>query len=574
VLTNHVATCGNKYPVTVPARKPKSEKAGVLRCSFEATLPRAKELMEAAEEAMAKAVLEAPAQPALPEYPSQDGALNATNGAAPPAADGAGAPADGGAAAEPGAPPAAGAAPAANATGNANAAPAEGANGNLTAGITAPSVDVKKLSLALSGGGAAAAPAEPAAPAAPATPAANASTGANGTAAAPAAAPAPAPQPLDALEIARSSSGSLLPSNATVTLANETLPTEQTLEAPAAEGRRRRRRVRGAAAASVAAAGADGESKDAAAAPQHPPTAAALLPSGAASFKALLPAAKLLGDAAPLLNSAAPLLGQAGPLLSTAAKAAPLFKAAAPFMGGGAASAAGSPVPASVSGGALSPAAAARVEELLPDVLVTAEAQPAMPPGSALEAAPLPEAASPPYKALFEVPEKACVVVTEALSGPMAKYLLPSTVPAAARTICGGEGETLYDALLGNFDASACGENTLSNAVAGGATTATANVNVVGCNHTRVARPDITLTKLKFVRVVNHTWSVDAAVAPLPGRASNDTGDGSLALPAGGSAAAKFTVAVTKDPEPLVQNRIRVSGLAGFGGSEGCLGRF
>jgi hypothetical protein len=425
-------------------------------------------------------------------------------------------------------------------------------------------VDLKKLSLALSGGaGAAPAAPEPAAAPAPANGSAVVPPAA-GNGSAPANASAAAPHVLDALEMARGSSGSLLPSNASgLALANDSLPSNTTLEARRRAPRAHRRRRAGAAAGEE-----EGLEEGAAAAAEHPPTAAALLPPGAASasLKALLPAAKFLGDNAPLINSAAPLLGNAGSLLSTAAKAAPLFKAAAPLLGATAPSA--NPAPASVAGGALTPAAAARVEALLPEVLVTAEAQPAMPPGAALDAALPPEAASPPYKALFEVPEKACVVVTEALSGPLAKYLLPSTVPAAARTICGGEGETLYDALLGNFDASACGENSLSNS-AGGATTATANVNVVGCNRTRVARPDITLSKLKFVRVVNHTWTVDALVSPLASRASasvgNSTGDGSLALPAGGTGSAKFTVAVTKNPDPAVANRIRVSRRRGAG---------
>lgn len=225
---------------------------------------------------------------------------------------------------------------------------------------------------------------------------------------------------------------------------------------------------------------------------------------------------------------------------------------------------------------------AARAEALVPDVSVSAQAQPAVgtasvgPSGTSTAAVP-PRTVSPPYKALFQAPDKACVAVNEVLTGPLAKYLAPSTsvLPAGLRTICGSGAEYRYEAQLGGWDASACGTNTLSNSpgtAIPGASAATVAIHIIGCNKTFMARPDITLTKLQAVKLVNHTWDTVAVVVPVVNKTVSNLDSGVLAdnntllLPAGGLATAKFAVAMVKKPPVDMGPRLRVSESCGLWG--------
>jgi len=215
---------------------------------------------------------------------------------------------------------------------------------------------------------------------------------------------------------------------------------------------------------------------------------------------------------------------------AAAAEAAPLESAAA----------------AAEKGAALvETAASVQAAALVPDVSVAVQAQPLAAPGVASP----PPAFSAPYTAMFDVPEKACLAVNQALSGPLAKYILPSSSLFAAglRTVCGPSATHTYDAKLGGFDSSACGTNTVSTGPTLPGGSATINVNVVGCNRARLARPDITINKLQAVRVYNYSWTAETTVTPV-GKAL--AADGSLMLPATGTAAAKFVTSLVKSDEP------------------------
>ena len=222
---------------------------------------------------------------------------------------------------------------------------------------------------------------------------------------------------------------------------------------------------------------------------------------------------------------------------------------------------------------------AAAAEALVPEVTVAVQATPASgafamsaaakaaAPGAAMAtttaaaASPLEPATSPPLRAAFDVPEKACVVVSEVLSGPLAKYILPaaSSLPGGARTICGPGATLSYDAKLGGFDASACGANSLSTTASPfstllGGSAATVNVDVIGCNKTRIARPDIAIVKLQPVRVVNSTWTAEAAVRPVGAAAAGASG--ALHLPAKGVATARYGLRLVRtDAEPELRLR-------------------
>lgn len=215
-------------------------------------------------------------------------------------------------------------------------------------------------------------------------------------------------------------------------------------------------------------------------------------------------------------------------------------------------------VAASAANGTVSAASlkAARAPEspLTPDVTLAVEAKPApteWTPAGAQYA--LGEARSPPYKALFDIPERACLDIADALSGPIAKYIIGGPAAgAAARTICGSTTVT-QETKLGGFDASACGTHTLSTAGAkaeGGKAAVT--VSVAGCNRTVVGHPDVVISKLNAVRLLNHTWSVATSVAPLSSesRASGASDTRTLQLPIRGMGAANFTLRVTKN-EPI-----------------------
>ncbi|KAI8476235.1 MAG: hypothetical protein J3K34DRAFT_271984 [Monoraphidium minutum] len=208
------------------------------------------------------------------------------------------------------------------------------------------------------------------------------------------------------------------------------------------------------------------------------------------------------------------------------------------------------------------PLLAARPDALVPEVLITVQAPLAG--VSAASAGPL----APPYRAAFAAPEAACLAVSNAMGGPLAKFIQPtgSYLPTNPRTVCAAGGSFTYIAKLGGWDAASCGTHALSAAPGGlgGAAGARAAVTVSGCDKTRLARPEITLLRLETVRVLNHTWSLAAVAKPLGGGAAaagggagGAGGNGTLVLPAGGTAAANFMVKAVKGPAQDLGNRLR-----------------
>jgi hypothetical protein len=220
---------------------------------------------------------------------------------------------------------------------------------------------------------------------------------------------------------------------------------------------------------------------------------------------------------------------------------------------------------------------------LTPDVTVTVVATPA--PTSFSSGGPVyttPAATSPPYKTPFPMPAASCVAVSEALSGPLAKYVLPtkgSSLPARGlRTVCGST-EVTYNARLGGFDASACGAHTLSNGAvaaagleAGDAQVANVAITVSGCNRTAFGRPDVTITKLTAARIANSSWNVAAYAVPLVDRAGNLSAAAdakTLQLPAGGAAAANFTLNLEKGAAKDLGEHLMVRAWGWCGGGTG-----
>lgn len=220
-------------------------------------------------------------------------------------------------------------------------------------------------------------------------------------------------------------------------------------------------------------------------------------------------------------------------------------------------------------------AAAEASEGLLsPDVALVVVAKPS-PQALGARGAPitygLPEARSPLAKAVFDIPNKACVTVKEGLAGSLAKYMLGA--PAAApRTLC-GSAEVVTNTRVGGFDAAACGQHTLSLAPAGAALDVEAlpvAVTITGCTKAAVGRPNVALTKLAPVHIYNHTWSTAVAAVPLPPKAVNGTPPApvdmrALQLPANGVASANFTVQLTKGAAQDLGNHLQVWA-AGCGG--------
>jgi hypothetical protein len=237
---------------------------------------------------------------------------------------------------------------------------------------------------------------------------------------------------------------------------------------------------------------------------------------------------------------------------------------------------------ASVEAPAANTTKAARAAPLTPDVSVAITAVPA--PTSYSANGPVygtPAATSAAYKAVFPLPAASCVAVSEALSGQLAKYVLPtkgSPLPARGlRTIC-GTTEISYGAKLGGFDASACGAHTLSNGAvaaagldAGSAQEANVAITVSGCNRTAFGRPDVTISKLTAARLTNSSWNVAAYAVPLVDRNANLSAAGdikTLQLPAGGAASANFTLNLEKGKAVDLGEHLAVRGHAG--GSPSC----